>query len=96
MWDLPDQGLTPYLALAGGLFTTEPPGRPWELILVVKERHGKNLAVKKVRSREVQGWLSASAWTKALLSAVLSRSQIWPSVMTSSLEKMGPFSTRVS
>ena len=31
MWDLPGPGIEPVsLALAGGFFTTEPPGKPWK------------------------------------------------------------------
>ena len=32
--DLPNPGIEPMLpALAGGFFTTEPPGKPWVLLL---------------------------------------------------------------
>ena len=33
MWDLPGQIERMSPALVGGLFTTEPPGKPWDLIL---------------------------------------------------------------
>jgi len=34
MWDLPGSGIEPVAsALAGGFFTTEPPGKPYVLIL---------------------------------------------------------------
>ena len=34
MWDLPPPGLEPMTpALAGGFFTTEPSGKPWQLFL---------------------------------------------------------------
>ena len=34
MWHLPGPGVKPVSpALAGGLFTTEPPGKPWALLL---------------------------------------------------------------
>jgi len=35
MWDLPGSGIKPVsLPLAGGFFTTEPPGKPYMLVLL--------------------------------------------------------------
>ena len=35
MWDLPGSGIEPvFPALAGGFFTTEPPGKPDHVVLV--------------------------------------------------------------
>ena len=35
MWDLPRPGLEPvFPALAGGFLTTEPPGKPREILLI--------------------------------------------------------------
>ena len=35
MWDLPGPGIEPmFPALAGGFFTTEPPGKPPELTFI--------------------------------------------------------------
>ena len=34
MWDLPGPGIEPVSpALAGGFFTTEPPGKPYPVVL---------------------------------------------------------------
>ena len=43
MWDLPGSGLEPVSpALAGGFLTTAPPGKPYEVALLMEYSHDKD------------------------------------------------------
>ena len=54
MWDLPGSGIEPMSpALAGGFFTTEPPGKPLKLILRGSQKQGKRSSQSKAH---ISGW----------------------------------------
>ena len=61
MWDLPRPGIKPMSpALAGGFFTTEPPGKPWDFLLTLHypedEQHIRAQKRKRRRVVSSQGF----------------------------------------
>ena len=53
-WDFPRPGIEPMSpALAGGFFTTEPPGKPLKLILRGSQKQGKRSSQSKAH---ISGW----------------------------------------
>ena len=55
MWDLPRSGVEPVSpALAGGFFTTEPPGKPEALVSILMDPWGGGWEV--IRSEIVKRW----------------------------------------
>ena len=76
MWDLPGPGIEPVSpALAGGFFTSEPPGKPGSKDLIIPVSQLTKLRYRKVQKCVQCHTTSEDPW--GLLSRPLHRAAPW-------------------